>query len=45
VLFLVASAFHAAAFSFYSGTNVAFFYDTLKEKRRERRERRGNEKK
>ena len=36
ILFLIASAFHAAAFAFYSGTNVAFFYDTLKELKREK---------
>ncbi|MBD3247471.1 MFS transporter [Candidatus Pacearchaeota archaeon] len=36
ILFLVASAFHAAAFAFYSGTNVAFFYDTLVGLRREK---------
>ena len=34
--FLLASAFSAMAFAFASGTNMAFFYDTLKELKRDR---------
>ncbi|MEK6887741.1 MAG: MFS transporter [Candidatus Aenigmatarchaeota archaeon] len=34
--FVLASAFSAVAFAFMSGTNTAFFYDTLKELKRER---------
>ena len=36
IWFIIASILHAAAFAFYSGTNVAFFWDTLKELKREK---------
>lgn len=35
-LFIIAAAFSGLWFAFYSGTGVAFFYDTLKELKREK---------